>query len=288
MGLKRTFLQPLWLGDSSIMGRTIFLHAEQGLGDTIMICRYVPMVAALGAKVILEVQPPLKSLFQSLEGDSRLISKGEPIPDFDIHCPLMSLPLAFKTLLDTIPAKIPYLKADKDALRKWRSRLGEGGYKIGVAWAGRPNFKKDHDRSIQLKNILPVFSILGARYFSVQKELRDGDLEILNANRQIVHLGNAISDFQDTAAIIMSLDLIISSDTSVVNLAGALGRPVWVLLPFNPDWRWLSDGQRTPWYPTARLFRQTKNGEWGPVVDEVCAQLQKFLGSTLGRKESTT
>ena len=273
------FSQPLWLGDSSVAKKTILLHAEQGLGDTLMACRYVPMVAALGASVILEVQPPLASLLKCLEGVTKLVARGDEISDFDIHCPLMSLPLAFKIRLDRIPAKVPYLTVPKEKIAQWRSRLGESGFKIGVAWAGSPGFVDDRDRSIQLKNILSVFSVCGARYFSIQKDLREGDREILNAHPQIVQLGNEIKDFQDTAAIMMSLDLIISSDTSIVNLAGALARPVWVLLSFNPDWRWLLDRNDSPWYPTARLFRQTKTGQWETVVGEVCAQLGKDLVS---------
>ena len=227
-----------------------------------MACRYVPMVAALGATVILEVQPSLLSLCEGLEGVSKVIPRGDPIPDFDLHCPMMSLPLAFNTRLETIPGEVPYLRASKNIIDKWRVRLEENRFKIGVAWAGNPKFPEDGDRSILLNNILPVFSVEGAKFFSIQKDLRNGDQQILNCHPQIDHLGNDIIDFEDTAAIMMSLDLIISSDTSIVNLAGALGRPVWILLPFNPDWRWLLERNDSPWYPTAVLFRQKRDGEW--------------------------
>ena len=265
-GLKRNFSQPLWLGDSDIKNKTILIHAEQGLGDTLMACRYIPMLASQGAKVIAEVQPPLKSLLKNLDGISLLIAKGETIPHFDVHCPIMSLPLAFKTTMETIPAKVPYLAVPKNIIEKWRPKLNGAEIKVGIAWAGNPNYPQDFDRSILLKNILPILGVKGARYFSLQKDLRHGDKEILDVNSQIVRLDQEINDFEDTAAIMMSLDLVISSDTSIVNLAGALSRPIWVLLSSNPDWRWLLDRSDSPWYPTARLFRQISRGEWSTVT----------------------
>jgi tetratricopeptide (TPR) repeat protein len=274
---KRDFVQPQWSCGTDISKKTILIHAEQGLGDTIMCCRYVPMVAALGAEVIVEVQPPLKSLLQNLDGISTLIAKGEPIPNFDVQCPIMSLPWAFKTTLENIPAQIPYLSASENVVENWRSKLSGSGMKIGIAWAGNPNFFRDCDRSILLKNILPILQIKGARFFCLQKDLRDGDSNILDTNYEIVRLDREIHDFQDTAAIITLLDLVISSDTSVVNLAGAIGTPFWVLLPFNPDWRWLLDRDDSPWYPAARLFRQKKSSDWTTVVAEVCTELNKLI-----------
>jgi tetratricopeptide (TPR) repeat protein len=271
--------RPLWLGNSSIADKTIMLRAEQGLGDTIMASRYVPMVAELGARVVLEVQAPLRSLFRSLEGVSALVAAGDEISEFDCQCPLMSLPLAFKTRLDTIPNKVPYLTPSADIVQKWHARVGGGEFKVGVAWAGNSNFINDRERSILLENILPVSAIVGVKCMSIQKDLRPGDQQLLNANPQIVQLGKEISDFQDAAAIVMSLDLIISVDTSVVHLAGALARPVWVLLPFNPDWRWLLGRTDSPWYPTAKLFRQTKDGDWASVITSVCEELKKQLGT---------
>jgi hypothetical protein len=199
------------------------------------------------------------------------------LPAFDLHCPIMSLPLAFKTRMDTIPATAPYLKAPENVVAHWRPRLPVAGFKVGLAWAGNPTYGKDHDRSILLKNILPATSVDGATFFGLQKDLRDGDQAMLKANPQIVHLGGEIKDFRDTAAIMSSLDLIISSDTSIVHLAGALGKPVWVLLPANPDWRWLLGRDDSPWYPTARLFRQTSDGDWRSVVDQVRAELRKAI-----------
>ena len=276
-GWKRNFSQPLWLGDSDIQNKTILIHAEQGLGDALMACRYIPMLASLGARVVAEVQPSLKSLLESLDGVSQLVVKGEPIPHFDVHCPIMSFPLAFKTTLETIPAKIPYLAVSQTKSEKWRAKLTGTALKVGVVWAGNPNHIQDLDRSIPLENILPILSVKGANYFSLQKELRHGDKELLDFNSQIMRLDLEINDFQDTAAIMISLDLVLSCDTSIVHLAGALGKPIWVLLPFNPDWRWLLDRSDSPWYPTARLFRQTRRGEWPTVIDDVCVELEKLV-----------
>jgi tetratricopeptide (TPR) repeat protein len=274
---NRNFVQPLWLGDSDIRDKTILLHAEQGLGDSVLACRYVPKVAALGAHVILEVQSSLKSLLGGLQGVSMLIGRGDPIPQFDVQCPLMSLPLAFQTTIATIPNMVPYMAVRDNAVEKWRSKLSTQKLKVGIAWAGNPDFGGDRDRSILLQNILPVTRIDGIEYFSLQKDLRKGDNEILNTNPHLVRIDEEINDFQDTAAIMMCLDLVISSDTSVVNLAGALGRPVWVLLPLVPDWRWLLDHNDTPWYPTARLFRQAKAGDWIRVVNDVCEALKQLV-----------
>jgi len=285
-GLKRNLSRPIWLGDNDLNNKTILIHAEQGLGDTLMACRYIPMLASQGARVIAEVQPPLMSLLKNLEGISRLVAKGEPIPPFDVHCPIMSLPLAFKTTMETIPAEVPYLAVSKNIIEKWRSKLNGAEIKVGIVWAGNPNHPQDLDRSIPLKNILPILRVKGARYFSLQKDLRHGDKETLDVNSQIVRLDQEINDFEDTAAIVMSLDLVISIDTSVVHLAGALGRPIWLLLPSNPDWRWLLDRSDSPWYPTARLFRQIDTGEWSTVIDDVRVELEKLVTAEKADKAS--
>jgi tetratricopeptide (TPR) repeat protein len=284
-GWERNFSQPLWLGDGDIENRTILIHAEQGLGDTLMACRYAPILASLGARVIAEVQPSLKSLLENLDGISQLVAKGEPIPPFDVHCPIMSLPLAFKTTLQTIPAKVPYLTVSENVIKKWRAKLTGSDIKVGIAWAGNPNHVQDLDRSIPLKNLLPILGVRGTRYFSLQKDFRHGEKQILDINSQIVRLDPEINDFQDTAAIMMSLDLVISCDTSIVHLAGALGKPAWVLLPFNPDWRWLLDRSDSPWYPTAQLFRQTSRGEWSTVIDDVCVELEKRVAKKADKAE---
>jgi hypothetical protein len=274
-GAKRNFVQPLWLGDTDIKDKIILLHAEQGLGDTLFACRYIPKVAALGANVILEVQLPLKSLLRDFDGVSMLIGRGDVTPHFDVHCPLMSLPLALKTTIDTIPSAVPYITVSRNAVENWRPKLIAQKLKVGIAWAGNPDFGRDRDRSIPLKTMLPLTRIDGIKYFSLQKDLRERDDELLDANPHIARVDKEINDFEDTAAMMMSLDLVISVDTSVANLAGALGRPVWMLLPLVSEWRWLLEGNDTPWYPTARLFRQANVGDWTTVVDDVCVALER-------------
>jgi tetratricopeptide (TPR) repeat protein len=271
----RNFAQQQWRGDTPLDGKTILLHAEQGAGDTIMAARYVSMVAALGAEVILEVQEPLVSLLQSLDGVKAIIPRNAPIPPFDIHCPFMSLPLVFKTQIETIPAVVPYLLPSPEKAEKWRDRFKGVLPKIGIAWAGSKDFPHDFERSILLPTILPLLDVEGYAFYSLQKDLRDGDRDILHQYPNIVHLGNEIKDFEDTAAIMMHLDLVISSDTSVVHLAGALGRQFWVLLHTTSEWRWLLDRRDSPWYPSAELFRQKRPGDWSDVVNGVIARLKK-------------
>jgi tetratricopeptide (TPR) repeat protein len=271
---RRDFVQPLWLGEQPLEGRTILLHDEQGFGDAIQFVRYLPLVAARAAKVILEVQPPLKALLSGVEGASLVLGRGEELPEFDYRCPLVSLPLAFKTRLDTIPATVPYLSASEDRVIKWKQRLpASRTRRIGIAWAGNPAFNGDRSRSIGLPRFSPLLSVAGVEFYSIQRELREGDRDILNSHPHVVHLGDTITDFDDTAAIISLLDLVISSDTSVVHLAGAMGRPLWILLQYVADWRWLLDRGDSPWYPTARLFRQPEMGDWESVVARVGQEL---------------
>lgn len=271
---RRDFAAPLWLGAEPLEGLTILLHAEQGFGDAIQLARYAPLVAARGARVVLEVAAPLTRLFSSIEGVSVVVGRGEALPPFDFHCPLLSLPLAFKTRSDAIPASVPYLFPSAERVATWKQRLPQTrARRIGVAWAGNPSFKGDRGRSIGLARLLPLLSTGGAAFFSLQRDLRDGDREILLNHRQVAALGDTIADFDDTAAIMASLDLVISSDTSVVHLAGALGRPVWILLQHVADWRWSLDRADCPWYPTARLFRQPKIDDWESVVGQVAEEL---------------
>lgn len=271
---RRDFDAPLWLGAEPLEGRTILLHAEQGFGDAIQLARYVPLVAARGARVVLEVPAPLTGLLSRVEGVSVIVGRGEALPPFDFHCPLLSLPLAFKTRPDAIPAVVPYLLPSAERAAKWKQRLPEtGARRIGVAWAGNPSFKGDRSRSIGLARLSPLLSTGGAAFFSLQRDLRDGDREILLNHPQVTALGDTIADFDDTAAIMASLDLVISSDTSVVHLAGALGRPVWILLQHVADWRWALDRADCPWYPSARLFRQPKIDDWESVVRQVAGEL---------------
>jgi tetratricopeptide (TPR) repeat protein len=277
---SRDFQQPLWLGDRPIDGRTILLHAEQGFGDTIQFARYVPLVAALGAKVVLEVQPHLAELFSGMEGDPVVIKKGAELPPFDYHCPLLSLPLACKTRMDTIPAKVPYISIDQRRAAAWRDRLPRSqSPRVGLVWAGNPQFPGDRSRSIGLPQLLPLLAVPGIEFVALQKDLRSGDEEILRSHPKVAYVGSEIEDFTDTAAVLSQLDLLISSDTSVVHLAGALGLSCWILLEYTPDWRWMLEREDNAWYPTARLFRQPNAGAWGSVVARVVDE----LGSPLMR-----
>ncbi|MCC6207803.1 MAG: hypothetical protein IT488_06595, partial [Gammaproteobacteria bacterium] len=273
-GGARAFTQPLWLGRDNIAGKTILLYSEQGYGDTIQFSRYTSLVAALGARVILEVQAPLRPLMARIQGAEQVIATGDPLPAFNYQCPLMSLPLAFRTGLETIPAATSYLSADPSRVAAWRTRLGQTEKpRIGIAWSGRPAFRNDHNRSVRLNELLPLLRDT-ATFISLQKELREYDREILAAHPQILHVGEELNDYDDTAALIECLDLVISVDTSVAHLAGALGKPTWILLPFNPDWRWLLDREDSPWYPATRLYRQPRPGDWESVIARIAAELR--------------
>jgi tetratricopeptide (TPR) repeat protein len=266
-GRSRGFAAPLWLGQEALAGKTILLHSEQGFGDTLQFVRYVPLVERLGAKVVLEIQPPLKAIVAGLRGAARVLARGESLPHFDLHCPLMSLPLAFGTELEGIPADIPYLAVPAERIAKWRDRLGEKHHpRIGIAWAGSAVHENDGARSLSLERFAALLSAPGVEFVSLQKELNAADAAALRALTGVQPLGEELTDFADTAAVIAQLDLVVSVDTSVVHLAGALGRPVWVLLPFSPDFRWLLEREDSPWYPTARLFRQPRYGDWDSVL----------------------
>jgi tetratricopeptide (TPR) repeat protein len=272
---RRNLTQPLWLGGGAVDGKTILLHSDQGMGDAIFFCRYVPMLAARGARVIVEVEEPLRHLLSGLAGVSQCISKTEAAPDFDLHCPMSSLPLAFETRLDSIPGVTPYLGMPARS-EEWEARLGPHDRpRIGLAWSGNPRHSNDHNRSVALQALSPLFDV-PARFVSLQTDVRPDDELTLRTQSRILDLAPTLTDFADTAALIARLDLVISVDTSVAHLAGALGTPVWILLPFSPDWRWLLDRQDSPWYPTARLFRQGKTREWQGVVGQVRDALDGF------------
>jgi tetratricopeptide (TPR) repeat protein len=270
----------LWLGDFAPKGKTILLHAEQGLGDTIQFARYAPLVAAQDAKVVLEVPPELKSLLARLDGVRVAVARGEAPPPFDAQCPLGSLPLALKTELPTIPAPIPYLAAADSHLRKWSAQIGAlPRPRIAVAWAGNPAHDNDRNRSIAMSTLAPLFFPAGeeraaASFISIQRELRGDEAAQLAAQPRLTHIGGELADFDDTAAVLALCDLLITVDTAPAHLAGAMGRPVWVLVPFAPDWRWTLEGETTPWYPTARIFRQPALGDWSAVIARVAAALQ--------------
>jgi tetratricopeptide (TPR) repeat protein len=277
LGLRqRDFVQPLWLGSVPLDGKTILLHADQGLGDAIFFARYVPLLAARGARVIVEVEEPLRALMSGLEGVSACVADGTAT-EFDLHCPMSSLPLAFETRLATIPAA-PYLRAP--APDQWAKRLGprhrKGRPRIGLSWAGNPRHANDRNRSMALDALAPLLDV-AAEFVTLQKDVREGDQATLRKHGRLRDLGPSLRNFSDSAELISQLDLVITVDTSVAHLAGALGAPVWVLLPFAPDWRWLLDRDDSPWYPTARLFRQSEAREWGSVVARVRDALQGFV-----------
>jgi len=279
--------KPLWRGEYPLARKTILLHAEQGLGDTIQFARYVPLVAAGGAKVALEVPAELKPLLRGLDGAAAIVAPGEAPPPYDVHCPLGSLPLALRTELANVPAQIPYLAVGEAQLAKWSARLGDlARPRIAIAWAGNPSHDNDRNRSIPFSRLAPLFPPPfagegrgGASFISIQRDVRSEDAAPLAAETRVAQIGGELQDFSDTAAVLALADLVIAVDTAAAHLAGAMGRPVWVLVPFAPDWRWTLQGEMTPWYPTARLFRQTALGDWDGVIARVGGVLTThFIG----------
>lgn len=269
------YRQPLWLGKESLAGKRILLHSEQGLGDTLQFSRYAASVAALGAHVILSVEPPLADLLGSLEGVAEISRKGASLPEHDYQCPLMSLPFACGTDLSSIPFPEKYLGADHARVERWSRRLGIAkGRSVGVVWSGNPEYRSDWKRSLPFSlfaRALPVREDI--RYVCLQKTLRDEDREAMQARSDILFVGDEIADFSDTAALCELMDLVVTVDTSVAHLAGALGRPTWILLPFCADWRWLSAREDSPWYRSIRLYRQHEVGAWGEVLARVAREL---------------
>jgi tetratricopeptide (TPR) repeat protein len=274
----RNYAQPLWLGGEDIAGKTILLYSEQGLGDTIQFCRYVERVAALGAKVILEAHTPLRTLLTGLKGVGGFADSGCPPPAFDCHCSLMSLPLAFKTDLKDISGA-PYLTCPQPSIASWQEKLGERhNPRVGLVWSGRTTHKNDKNRSISFADFQEV-RVPGIDYFCLQKEIRSDDRGTLSRYPEIRCFDAELNDFTDTAALIEQMDLIITVDTSVAHLAGALGKEVWILLPFIPDWRWLLGRSDSPWYDSAKFFRQPRLGDWTSVLAELKKQThERFPG----------
>lgn len=261
-----------WDGRESLQGKKLLVYAEQGLGDAIQFARYATLAQGAGARVILEVHAPLVELLKDIDGVHDALPLGSALPPFDLHCPLMSLPRVFGTRLDSIPAQMPYLRSPPEAVDAWRARLGHGrGRRIGLAWSGSRTLRNDANRSIALERLAPL--VHGADVVvAVQTDIRDGDRAAVSA-LGIRDFARELRDFRDTAALVGALDLVISVDTAAAHLAGALGKPVWVLLPFSPDWRWLLERPDSPWYPTARLFRQPRIGDWDSVIQEVAEAL---------------
>ncbi len=280
---RRFPAQPAWSGDTDLTGKTILLHSEQGLGDAIQFCRYAPLVAHRGARVIVEVMPALAELTRTLPDVAAVVTVGDVMPELDVYCALMSLPHALGTTLATIPAEVPYLSASPQRIAAWRNRLAAvPSPRIGVTWAGNPQHTNDVRRSIALSTLLPMLAAAPASIVTLQKELRPGDADLLAQHPRIIQLGDELITLDDTAAAIAALDLVIAVDTSIAHLAGALGKPVWILLPFAPDWRWLLDRGDSPWYPTARLFRQSRRDDWSDVIARVGAEIGGRRGGRRG------
>jgi tetratricopeptide (TPR) repeat protein len=271
---RRSFAVPSWLGDTPIAGRRILLWWEQGLGDTLQFCRYAPLVADLGATVVLQVQPQLLGVLATLPGIEHLVGAGDALPEFDCHCPLMSLPLAFGTALNTIPSAGRYLASDPARVDRWRTKLGERFKpRIGLVWSGSRENRNDRNRSMSLSLLLQYLPE-EFQYVSLQKDVRDADRAALAARPDIL---DCAVDFPETAALCECLDLVISVDTSVAHLSAAIGKKTWILLPSSADWRWLLDRDDTPWYDAVRLYRQDRAGGWIPALSKLRTDLRQTL-----------
>lgn len=280
---RRKFSQPLWKGEP-LEGSRILLHAEQGMGDTLQFVRYVPLVAARGGKVVLEVQPRLHRLLAQTPGAGEMICCGEALPEFDWHCPLLSLPSALATDLNSIPAKIPYLYPDPAQVEAWRQRLPGNSLRIGLVWAGSPLHPHEIWRAIPLEQLAPLTKVEGTAFYSLQMGAPASQVKQLGPSVHLIDLQDQQKDFADTAAIVANLDLVISIDTSVAHLAGGLGKPVWIVLARSSDWRWFLEREDSPWYPTARLFRQATLGNWQDVVARVEQELRELVAKTADKR----
>lgn len=284
--VRRALAWPLWLGREDIRDKTILLHAEQGIGDTFQFARYVPLVAERGARVVLEVQPGLKAVLEGLAGAWLVVERGETLPDFDCHCPLLSLPRAFATRLATIPADIPYIRPRPWAVAKWEMYFGKRDrIRAGLVWSGNIDNSRLRDRAIALERLAPLLRVPNVLWVSLQVDERRSDIGRA-APGVITDLAWALVDWAETAAAIACLDLVVSVDTAVAHLAGAMGKPVWLLSRFNADWRWLCDRSDSPWYPTMRIFRQAKSGDWtGPIAaaqSEIARRARHFRETRKG------
>jgi hypothetical protein len=266
---QRRFHEKSWLGENDVSGKTVLIYPEQGFGDYIQFCRYATLLNDLGAHVILLVPAALVSIVSTMKMDIDVIEEGGGIPSFDYQCPIMSLPLAFRTEVASIPAAVPYLFSDSLRTIQWQNKLGEKKRpRIGLVWSGNATHTRDYDRSIPLSLFRPILD-LPLEFHSLQIEVRSNDLEALSLSDRIALHTDELDDFADTAGLVEAMDLVISVDTSVAHLAGAMGKPVWILLSFVPDFRWMLERSDSPWYPTATLFRQPKIGDWKNVISEL-------------------
>ena len=283
-GKPRHYSQPIWLGDEAIAGKIILIHAEQGFGDLIQFSRYVTMLEKLGAKVILEAPASLVELMASLSPTVTVIKEGEALPSFDLVCPVMSLPLALKTSLETIPANIPYLSVSAAKKEFWQAKLGKKTKpRIGIVWSGSMTNQIDNNlcarRNIPLEQLKPLFE-LPLEFHVLQKDVRPEDQPLLKSLNQLHQHQDKLTDFADTAALIQEMDLVISVCTSVAHLAGALAHKTWVLLPYSADYRWMLNEKDSPWYPSVELFRSEKIGNWSDVVQQTSHQLNRLFQSS--------
>ncbi len=274
--VRRHADHPRWTGRGKLAGKRLLLYAEQGLGDTLQFVRYAPLMAERGASILLEVHTPLVKLFQGLGCVDAVVELGAPPPEYDLQCPLMSLPMACRTTLETVPAEVPYLAAPADRLTHWRKYLGQpprgrNGRKrrVGLVWSGNPDHTHDRLRSMPLARLAPLLARTDLEFHVVQAQVRPADRDVLDAMPEIRDHSRALGDFTDTAALLSLMDLVISVDTSVAHLAGALARPTWLMLAFSAEWRWLVGRTDSPWYPTMRLFRQSQPGVWDDVLAAV-------------------
>ena len=268
--------QPFWNGQP-LNGQRILIHSEQGFGDAIHFMRYIPLIAERGGRVIVGCDPLQHGLLASVQGVERFAVIGEPMTNFDVHCPLLSLPLIFKTTQATIPAQVPYIQADAELAAKWKQRLPGDGFKVGVVWGGAPTHRRDRWRSIELKQLVDLAAIKGIHWISLQKGPGAIQAKTPPPGMTIIDWTDELDDFADTAALMANLDLVITVDTAAAHLAGAMGKPTWVLLAFVPDWRWMLGRDDSPWYPTMRLFRQTSIGDWQAPI----ARLGQALAETV-------
>jgi hypothetical protein len=279
---ERTFPKERWDG-GPLHGQRVLIHGEQGFGDAIQFVRFTRLVAERGGEVVVECRPPLADLFRTAPGVSSVVAAGEPLPAFDLHLPMLSLPLVFQTTLATLPRDAPYLLADPVKRAVWHERLGHfgAGLKVGLVWMGNPKQSVNRPRSLALSQLQPLLEIPGVQFFSLQVHGGAEQIRGVAGATAIADLTSHLHDFADTAAFMAELDLIISTDTSVPHLAGALGRPVWKLLQWVPDWRWGLEGERCPWYPTMRLFRQPALGDWASAIGLAADTLAKLAGAAV-------
>jgi tetratricopeptide (TPR) repeat protein len=262
--------EPQWHGDEAIAGKTVLVHAEQGFGDAIQFIRYVPLLAARGASVAVACHESLRDLFSQINGVREVVTSADALPRFDYHVPLISLPYAFKTTLGDIPAHVPYLNVRAQDIEPWKAKLAvRPGFKVGLAWMGNPKFTAAGAKSCSLEQLQLLLDQPACTFISLQKGDAAAGIRALGLTGHIADHTGELHSFSDTAALITNLDLVISIDTAVAHLAGALGKPVWILLPFAADWRWLRHRQDSPWYPSARLFRQPRLGDWDSVLHEI-------------------